>query len=260
MTVLLVPYHQDERLPPDTITLSAPGPVDTVDASLPGGSLPGGDVWARMVTLFDAVSNRVATDLRAGGMPVVLSGDCLVANATITGVQRAGIAPAIVWFDAHGDVHTLDSSTSGYLGGTALRLALGAHPDLLAGPLGQQPLAEANAILVDARDLDPAEIDYLATSDLQRLSVEEVHPELVPGKPLILHIDLDVIDSEELPGLLIPAPNGPSRRAVLDAARRVLDTGRVIALDVACTWHPPQNDRDAMIRTRLLAELLQPAS
>lgn len=249
MTILLVPYHQDERLPDDTIPLPA---ADTVDVALPEG-----DVWTRMVALYEAVATRVADD--RDGLPIVVSGDCLVANATITGVQRAGIDPAIVWFDGHGDVHTLHSSTSGYLGGIALRLALGAHPDLLAGPLGQHPLAEERALLVDARDLDPAEIEYLATSRLRRLPVDEVQASRLPDGPLILHIDLDVIDGDELPGLMIPAPHGPSRRAVLDAARRVLDTGRVVALDLACTWNPARTERDIAIRTELLAELLPPA-
>ena len=36
---------------------------------------------------------------------------------------------------AHGDVHTLQTSTSGYLGGLSVRLLTGAHPDLYADVL-----------------------------------------------------------------------------------------------------------------------------
>ena len=59
----------------------------------------------------------------------------------------------------------------------------------------------------------------------------------------------------ELTGLRVPAPGGPSADAVLAAARRVLDTGRVVALDLACTWLP--GDRDSTgLRARLLADLV----
>lgn len=43
----------------------------------------------------DAVASAVAVDVRAGAVPTVVSGDCLVALATIAGPQRAGIDPAV---------------------------------------------------------------------------------------------------------------------------------------------------------------------
>jgi arginase family enzyme len=57
----------------------------------------------------------------AGAPPVVLSGDCTAAVAVAAGLQRRGVDPAVVWFDAHGDLHTPESSASGYPGGMALR-------------------------------------------------------------------------------------------------------------------------------------------
>lgn len=253
---ILVPYHQDERLPDGRIPLPESAVVETVEVDLPEG-----DVWTRLVALFDPVADRVAAGLRVRGAstPVVLSGDCLVAGATITGVQRAGLDPSVVWFDAHGDVHTLDSSTSGYLGGMALRLVMGAHEELFATPLGLRPLGERQAVLVDARDLDPAEAEYLSTGDLRRHTVEELRAPLLPEGPLVLHIDVDVIRGEDLPGMLFPAPGGPTWPTVLDAARRVLATGRVVAVDIACPWQPARDGRDTATRTRLLTELLTAA-
>ncbi|MFB9685533.1 arginase family protein [Amycolatopsis plumensis] len=251
---IVVPYHQDERLPGSSIPLPGGAVVDA--------SLPEGDVWTRLVALFDVVADLVAARLGKpeADVPVVVSGDCLVAGATITGAQRAGLDPSVVWFDAHGDVHTLRSSTSGYLGGLALRLVLGAHEELFAGPLGLRPLAERQAVLVDARDLDPAEADFLAGSDVRRHGVEELQAEMVPGGPLVLHVDVDVVDTAELPGTRFPAPNGPTQRAVLDAVRRVLATGRVVAVDIACPWHPARDEQETAARARLLAELLAAAA
>ncbi|WP_197523014.1 arginase family protein [Actinokineospora pegani] len=242
---ILVPYHQDERLPDGDIPLTA----ETVEPALPDG-----DTWTRLVALADAVADRVAA--RIGETPVVVSGDCLVANATITGAQRAGLDPSVVWFDAHGDVHTLETSTSGYLGGMALRLAMGAHAERFATPLGLRPLTERQAVLVDARDLDPAEVRYLSTSDLRRHPVTALSAELLPEGPLVLHVDVDVIDADEQPGMRFPAPNGPAQRDVLDAARRVLTTGRVVAVDIACPWRPARDEQERDRRARLLGDLL----
>jgi len=288
MTVLVVPFHQDDRLADACIPLPAGerdaggGPVD-VGPAVVDPVLPDGDQWSRLVALHGAVADAVADALANGrrytglrstaeslsrkgfgigarSTPVVvLSGDCLVALGTLTGAQRTGIDPAIVWVDAHGDVHTLASSTSGYLGGMVLRMAVGGDQDRLTGPLGLRPVAEERVVLVDARDLDPGEVAYLATSRITRTTVEAAAADVVrtlPEGPLVVHLDLDVVDSDELTGLLFPAPRGPRASTVLDAVRRLLATGRVAVLDVACPWHPAADDAEAATRAALLGEVL----
>jgi arginase len=244
-----VPYHQDERLGENLFPLPADG--DLVDVQLPDG-----DIWRRLVALDDAAADRIAASVSAGGPTTVVSGDCLVAMAAVAGAQRAGVHPGIVWFDAHGDVNTLDTTTSGYLGGMSLRLVMGAHRELLADPLGVQPVAEDQAVLVDARDLDPAEAQYLATSSVRRSGVADLDVASLPEGQLILHIDLDVTDPGDMPGLRFPAPGGPRAAQVTAAARRILATGRVTVLDIACIWHPAADDSIRRIRASLLQELI----
>jgi arginase len=242
--VIVVPYHQDDQLAPGTIPVP-PGATEL------GPELPPGDRWERITALHRAVADAVA----AGGT-TVLSGDCLVLLGTLAGVQRSGLDPALIWFDAHGDVHTTATSTSGYLGGMALRMALGGDPDRLAGPLGIRPLAEDAAVLVDARDLDPAEREWLDASAVRRIPVAEVGPDLLGDRPLIVHVDLDVVDAAELPGLIFPVPGGPSAADVVGAVHRLRGTGRTVALDLACTWHPTADPAVAAARADLLAALL----
>jgi len=243
-----VPWHQDVRLAAGTVPIVAP--ARTVEPELPAG-----DVWERMAVLHGAVADEVAAVVRGGGRPTVVSGDCLVSAGVLTGLQRAGLDPAVVWFDAHGDVHTLATSTSGYLGGLSLRLLLGADPDLLAGRLGLRPLAEERAVLVGARDVDPAEREFLAGSAVRQLDVDALDPDALPDGPLLLHVDVDVIDAGHLPGLLFPAPAGPSAEQVLDALARVVGTGRVVAVDAACTWRAGPDDGG--VRAALLGRLAQ---
>lgn len=246
MTITLVPYHQDERLPGTTFPLPD-AEVVTIERELPDG-----DVWARIGALYEPVAAEVAAQVSGGAVPSVVSGDCLVSEAVLAGVQRAGVDASIVWFDAHGDVHTPETSTSGYIGGMPLRQILGDHPELLASPLGLRPLPEDRAVLVDARDLDPAEAEFLASSRVRRCPVDAVD---LPEGPLVLHIDVDVVDKAELPGLRFPVGGGPSFDAVVAAVRQVKATGRVAALDIACPWHPP-GPGDDEVRARLVAALL----
>jgi arginase len=251
VTVIVVPYHQGERLGDDRIPVPLTDEFLIVDPELPDG-----DVWQRLAALDDAAADQVAAAVRAGGPVTVLSGDCLVAMAVLAGAQRASVHPGIIWFDAHGDVHTLDTTSSGYLGGLSLRLVLGAHPDLLARPLGLQPVAEDRAVLVDARDLDPPEVEYLSASSVRRSAVADLNTASVPDGPLILHVDVDVTNPSGLPGLLFPAPGGPTAADVVAAVRRVLATRRVTVLDIACSWHPTHDPRVQETRAELLRVLL----
>ncbi|MEV0132263.1 arginase family protein [Dactylosporangium sp. NPDC050688] len=223
MTTIYVPYHLDERLDglvdePADVTVAVEFPEDT-------------DIWGRLVVLYD----RLADEVRRAESPVVISGDCTTALGTVAGLQRGGVDPAVVWFDAHGDVQTLETTTSGYIGGMPLRVLVGYRPELIADRLGLRALDEERAVLVDARDLDPAEEDYLRTSGIRRYQLQNLE---LPDGPLVVHVDLDVVDAGDLPGLLFPVPGGPSMGDVLAKVQEIIATGRVVAVDLACTWRP----------------------
>ena len=235
MTIILVPYHLDEYL----ADLDVPLDADAVVAP----DLPVSDVWARMAALYGAVAAVVADAAGRGTRPVVMSGDCTTALGTVAGLQRAGADPGIVWFDAHGDVQTLETTASGYLGGLPLRLLAGYRPELMAGRLGLRAVPEEQIVLAGARDLDPPEISYLAGARIRRAEVADLAvgglPDgPLPDGPLYVHVDLDVIDPAGVPGLRYPAPGGPTPGQVGDAVRHLLGSGRVAAVGIACTWHP----------------------
>lgn len=240
MTIFRVPYHLDEYLADLALPAAAAGAHDvTVELS-------DADLWARLVRLYDHVADAIAPTARAGSLPVVVSGDCTVSIGLTTGLQRAGLDPSIVWMDAHGDVQTLETTPSGYLGGMALRFLLGYRPDRLAGPLGLRPTREDRAVLVDARDLDPDEVDFLAASALKRVTLPELSPDVLPAGPLLFNVDLDTLDPDVLPGLRYPAPGGPGLPALLGAIDTVLGSGRVAAVNIACTWHSGRDDADGI--------------
>lgn len=238
VTPILVPYHLDEHLPDLDVPLAAD---TTVRADLPAG-----DPWHRMAALYADVSTAVADAVSAGDRPVVASGDCTTSLGIVAGLQRAGVDPAVVWFDAHGDVQTVETTASGYLGGMPLRILTGYRPDLIGDRLGLRPVDESRVVLVDARDLDPPEIDYLAGAAIRRHAVKEVTAATLPDGPLYVHVDFDVVDPGELPGLLFPAPDGPPLEAVAGALQRVVTTGRVAAVGLGCTWRSGSGAADRL--------------
>ncbi|WP_239647856.1 arginase family protein [Nocardiopsis ganjiahuensis] len=250
MTILCVPYHLDEYLPGFRFPLR----VEPVTVR---GNLPDANRWARMAALHEEVADRVADQVWAGRVPTVLSADCMVALGTTAGVQRAGVDPAVVWFDAHGDVQTMETSASGYEGGIPLRVLAGYRPDPATDRLGLRDIPEERLLLVDGRDLDPPEEEYLRASAVRRSKVADIGSGTLPDGPLLLHVDLDVIDAAEAPGLLFPTPGGPGAEEVLAAVRTVLDTGRVTALSIGCTWRPDEElDADDGPRARLVSALV----
>jgi arginase len=250
MTILCVPYHLDEYLP----GFRFPLPVEPVTVR---EVLPDASRWARMAALHEAVADRVADQVWVRRIPTVLSADCMVALGTVAGVQRTGADPAVVWFDAHGDVQTMETSASGYEGGIPLRVLAGYRPDPATGRLGLRAIPEERLLLVDGRDLDPPEEEYLRASAVRRSEVAGIEPGMLPDGPLVLHVDLDVLDGAQAPGLLFPAVGGARKEELLSAVRTVLGTGRVAALSVGCTRRPDEElDADGGLRARLLGALV----
>jgi arginase family enzyme len=98
----------------------------------------------------------------SGSLPVVLGGDHSVAMGTIAGLsrhlRRTQEKLGLVWFDAHADSNTADTSPTGNIHGMPLAVALGYGDERLVGLSGEAPMVEAaRASVVGLRDVDAAE-------------------------------------------------------------------------------------------------------
>jgi arginase len=245
VSLFSVPFHLDEPLAGFAISaLESAGSAQRI-ISVP---LPDGPPWRRLAALYEEVASAVAG---ASDLAIVASGDCTTALGTLAGLARRGIDPGIVWFDAHGDFNTDETTLSGYLGGMPLAIAVGRGDQTAPRALGLRPIDEDRVVLVDARDLDPAERELLDRSAVRRVPVSALAPEaegrgrIVPPGPIYLHLDLDVLDPPELPGLKFPAPGGVRRDELGRAVASLIATGQVIAIGLACTWWPDRVDATA---------------
>lgn len=235
MGLLTVPFHLDERLDPSPLPFAG----HTIDPELPAGTS-----WERMTVLYENVAATIATS----DHPTVLSGDCTTSLGVLAGMQRAGLDPAIVWYDAHGDFNTDETSDSGYLGGMPVALVTGRGDKTVREQLGLRPVADEDVLLADARDLDPRERTALEDSGVRRVPVETVPLEAVPARPLYVHIDLDVLDPDELDGLHFPVRGGPALDDLADSLEGLAAAHHVAAVGIAGTWDAARIDRGEAIR------------
>jgi arginase len=133
-------------------------------------------------------------------------------------------------------------------------MLVGRGDQSLVRRLGIRPLSERAVTIAGARDLDPGEVEALAASEVRCLSLEQLCAEPPTDRPLHIHLDVDVVDPGDLPGLLYPAPGGPSLAEVAAALRHLAADARIAAVSVAHTYD--QGAPTAVASRRLAAELL----
>jgi arginase len=240
--LIVVPWHLDEHIPDFPVPA---GTAATIGPPLPekGDGEAGGTVPSRMTVLHRALADAVAGAAR----PLLLSGDCTAGLAVVAGLQRRHREIAVVWLDAHGDFNTPAITISGYLAGMPVAMLAGRAPELFADPLGLRPVPEHNIVLADARDLDPAERDALAASQVRHIPATagafRAALSGLGGLPVYLHVDVDILDSTEVAGLRFPAGPGPTLGDVESCLNAITASADVVAACLACAWLPGQVSR-----------------
>lgn len=146
-----------------------------------------------------------------------IGGGCDVAVAPMSYLNNTTNGDiTILWFDAHGDLNTPESSTSKAFHGMPLRTLLGEGD---TGILQQvfSTLLPAQIILLGTRDIDDAEEHYIAEKNIKLLTVADIEAnangvvdtvKLKGSENIYVHIDLDVLDPTEFPFVPVPAPGG----------------------------------------------------
>jgi arginase len=179
-----------------------------------------------------AVAERVSISLREGRFPLVLSGNCNVAVGTVAG---CGSNTGVVWFDAHGEATTPETTTSGFLDGMGISILTGRCWGKLARSIpGFEALAGERIVLLGARDLEEAEEVLLAEVGVRRsLGAPPA------GGGVYVHFDLDVLDPSEAVWNQWAPPGGMTIEAVRGAVRQI---GPVKAAGMAS--YDPEADRD----------------
>ena len=187
----------------------------------------------RMIVLHRQISTFVSESVRRGNRPVSVAGDCCSAIAVLAGLQQAGVDPAVVWLDAHGDFNTGETTVTGFIGGMPLAMMTGRGDQTLMRGAACRRLPDEDLLLTDARDLDPAEAELLRDSAVRRVADPAAVVEaLPPDRPLFVHFDTDFLNPLDAPAMLYPTAGGPRLADALALAADLARTNRIAALSV----------------------------
>jgi arginase len=241
------------------------GPPALADALL-GPGTPRVDVPFAPGLGDDAALRRglplVAAAVRESTDPPTLAilGECTIAPAVLAGVQQrlATRSVGCIWVDAHGDLNTPETSPSGIIGGMGLAAICGRWSDSwLQVASGVEPIPPELAVLVGARELDPGEADFVASSRINVADdVRGAIRMLPPDVPLHLHLDLDVMDVAVNPAIDLPVAGGWGAEKVRDGVAAVVETGRAAAISVM--WGIPARDTPDGVGLRACVDALEP--
>ncbi|MBI2846163.1 MAG: arginase family protein [Chloroflexi bacterium] len=191
-----------------------------------------------------------------GYFPLVLESDCTSALGVLAGLQHSSPASRLgmLWFDAHGDANTPETTLSGYIFGMPVAIAAGLcleHVRLKAGLEGS--LAPRNILLLGVRDLDPLEKELVVENGIGMLPGEAVAQldEKFSGEvervrdaveQLYIHVDLDVLDPQYFPAADFPTPHGLEPKQLGQALHSLLADTKVGALGFSAL--NPEKEQD----------------
>ena len=210
--ILAVPYDSGNR----GARMGA-GPEALLDAGLERALRDGGHTvrtkiaeikgsWRAEIQTSFELMRMLATEVwvarESDRLPIILAGNCNTAVGTLAGlgVESTGVA----WFDAHGDFNTPETTSSGFLDGTAVAILTGRCWSQLARTIPHfTPVADDRVCLIGTRDVDPLEHDLLEASLVEVVSPTHLRRTLGAAldsirehvKDMYVHLDLDVLDA-----------------------------------------------------------------
>lgn len=201
-------------------------------------AIPDGSPTERMGVICHAVADEVARIRAEGNLPVIIQADCTSTIGVMAGLQRESPDFTLVWYDAHGDFNTHETTPSGFIGGMPLAMLCGRGEQTIMAGAGARIHPETDIILTDGRDLDPEEAETLAQSAITHLpDVAGLSSFSLPGKAIYIHFDSDVLSSTDMAATNYLAKGGASLETIEASLSSLAQTKRVITVSIT-TWSP----------------------
>lgn len=241
--------------------------------TLPEGAVANTKAPAQMIGWTKALQ-QAACQAARDGFPIFLGGDHSLAAGSVTGVAEAAAEAGkplfVLWLDAHPDIHTPLTTTSGNLHGTPVGYFCGLDGFTPHFPPVKAPVSLANVCMIGIRSVDPAENAVLADSDADvydMRALDEIGV-VAPLREFLtrvqkakgrLHVSLDVdfLDPGIAPGVGTTVPGGATFREAHLIMEMLCDSGLVTSLDmVELNPFLDERGRTASLMVDLSASLL----
>ncbi|HEY3070239.1 MAG TPA: arginase [Gaiellaceae bacterium] len=235
----------DDRLASLSLSCADWGNVETAVAEAASEGDPEARFLDEIKEACARIAGVVASAKREELVPIVLGGDHSVAIGTLGALASLYGPGGVVWFDAHGDLNTPETSPSGNVHGMPLAAALGLANEAFASAAWPLPALDPEHVaLIGIRSLDEGErelvhelgIAVYTMSALDRRGVEPVVREAlerVGGAPFVhVSLDMDVVDPEAAPGVGTPVRGGLSYREAHLAMELVAEWGEFGSFEI----------------------------
>ena len=212
---------------------------------------------------------RVEIAVKAGALPLIVTGDCISVLATVAAARRYYRNVSLIYMDRDADLNVPATTPSGCVDGMVISHVIGRGAPELVRFWGEPPLVrEPDVALFGFERLDQPEDQYLVSSPLRRhpasevsamgaaaaarASLERVH---AANHEFVLHFDVDVISSQEFRATNFPGESGLSLNEVRDALRVFVVQPNLAAIVVA--GYNPELDTDGEAARRLVDLLVE---
>src|SRR5688572_26749636 len=193
----------------------------------------------------EELADRVDKAVKDNVSPIVLGGDHSVAIGTQAGLARHSKKRGLLWFDAHADFNTADTSPSGNIHGMPVSSILGVGDPRLADFDQPGPKLDAkNVVYIGLRSVDKQEAEILTDSrvtyytmrDIDQMGMAAVMQEALQRVSQgegsgHLSFDLDVVDPRWAPGTGTTVQGGLTYRESHLAMEMLADSGLLTSLE-----------------------------
>jgi arginase len=190
----------------------------------------------------------ISNQIRRGEFTLGLISNCIGLPAMLAGIQRAGEKPlriGLVYFDAHADMNTPETTLSMMMGGMPVAISCGLCLERLRRQIGLEiPLPTRYVTFAGVRDVDPLEQEIIDKSDVEQITVEDiarvtptVHHQMQRLSKLTdliyIHVDNDVLNPDEVPGHNTQVPGGVTSPQLAACLTAISKYPKVAAFGVA---------------------------
>ena len=222
---------------------------------------------------MEALGEKVHAVTETGNFPLVLGGDHSIAIGTLAGISPNHENLGVIWYDAHADMNTSDTSPSGNIHGMPLAASFGHGHEKLTQIRGFSPKVKPeNIVIIGARSVDPGERELIRERGIKVYSMHEIDKmgmdfviedsirylkEERKTDGVHLSLDLDGIDPLYTPGVGTPVPGGISYRESHLAMEMLHDSGIITSAEfVEVNPILDEKNRTADVAVALIGSLL----
>lgn len=193
----------------------------------------------------EKLCKEVSDAMSEGKFPVVIGGDHSIAIGTISGVLQHKKNLGVIWFDAHGDINTPETSPSGNIHGMPIAVLLGMGDETLTSIGGSDTfLKKENIVYIGSRDLDAGERTALKTLGIKVFTMHEIDDMGIKNvmeqaikiagegtDGIHVSFDLDVLDPEVAPGTGTKVPGGMGYREAHYALELIAKSEKLVSAE-----------------------------